>query len=84
MFHLDFLGVILVPLSRFKYNAFPSLFMELNATTNAVYRGGVMFSLFFPARSLIVTKFEKPKDAVFSRIKRITSVLFFLRFIDIM
>ena len=44
---LDFLGVILVPLSRFKYNAFPSLFMELNATTNAVYRGGVMFSLFF-------------------------------------
>ena len=67
--------------------------MELNATTNAVYRGGVMFSLFFsiflsflffPARSLIVTKFEKPKDAVFSRIKRITSVLFFLRFIDIM
>ena len=68
--------------------------MELNATTNAVYRGDVMFSLFFfsiflsflffPARSLIVTKFEKPKDAVFSRIKRITSVLFFLRFIGIM
>ena len=56
-----------------KYNLFPSLFVELNATTNAVYRGGVMFfpfffSLFsflffsfFPARSVTVTKFEKPK-----------------------
>ena len=69
--------------------------MERNATINAVYRGDVMFSPFFlyfpfflffsfPARSLTVTKFEKPKDAVFSRIKRITGVLFFLRFIDIM
>ena len=69
--------------------------MELNATINAVYRGDVMFSPFFPlfyflsffffsARSLTVTKFEKPKDAVFSRIKRRTIVLFFLRFIDIM
>ena len=70
--------------------------MELNATINAVYRGDVMFSpfsplfyflsffFFFSARSLTVTKFEKPKDAVFSRIKRRTIVLFFLRFIDIM